>query len=688
MKLRFLFIAIASVILFAACEKEYPSSLANIQLDKTYLSIPAAGGSATLKVTATEPWTLSKDIKVGDNKEYTPAWLTASAVSGQAGETTITFTAEAIDGGREQEFHIECGNVIQYFIVRQGILTPTEATIAEALAAPDGKTFKLTGAIVEWYSNAEQYGNYYIEDETGRILIYGTADKDGKFKNYPVASWGLELGDVVTIEGPRGSHNGSPQMVEVTITNLVKSLVKLVGDGEYSFDKDGGEFQVKAAYKGNGVYVNPETDWLVLSSMDYVNGVPSKLEPSPADTAVISFKVLPNESVVPRSGAVSISSSMVNDDGDVASSSLSISVKQGANAPSLMTIAEGKAAGYAHVKGRIMAICGRGYILADETGAFLAYYGPTFKAENYALGDEIELIDEFAAYNYGLQMSCDGKDGFVLEQKLSEGSGTVAYPTPKVIDKDALAAYVASIKGKDGKKVEDTIPVEYVQVVGTPKKSGNYINIFLDGYTDADLSAYQLPASFDLNSMLDKKVTIRGYTQSVSGGKHLNIVFTELIEGAEDAPQAPYKKVSSVTGGKKYLIVAANVNGKMYAAKPLQSSYTYGRLNGAEIVVSGNEIAELAEEYEFTFTAVEGGFNIIMSDGRALGCDATHDNTFQIGDEHDHVFTVVAREDGTVAIGNPKYGRTLYHGGGTYTNFSMSSKVPDDGVYPWLFERQ
>ena len=77
-----------------------------------------------------------------------------------------------------------------------------------------------------------------------------------------------------------------------------------------------------------------------------------------------------------------------------------------------------------------------------------------------------------------------------------------------------------------------------------------------------------------------------------------------------------------------------------------------------------------------------------MSDGRLLGVDETHDNTFQIGDGYEYLFTVTAREDGTVAVGNPKYGRTLYHGGGTYTNFSMSSKVPDDGVYPCLFEKQ
>ncbi|MBO4476494.1 MAG: lamin tail domain-containing protein [Bacteroidales bacterium] len=837
MKLRFLFIAIASVILFAACEKEYPSSLANIQLDKTYLSIPAAGGSASLKVTATEPWTLSKDIKVGDNKEYTPAWLTASPVSGEAGETTITFTAEAIDGGREQEFHIECGKEIQYFIVRQGVLTPTEATCAEVMQAPDGKSFRVTATIVSWASNAEKYGNMWINDGTGEIQIYGMADKDGKLQNYPIASWGLDIGDIITVDGPKSTYGTTIELVDVTVVKVVKSLLKL-DKNAFDLPKEGGEITVKAAYKGNGVFVTPQSEWISLESMDYVEGTPSKLEPNPADTAVVKFLVAPNTDVKPRTGSFSVNSSATDSNGKVISTTMDVTVKQGANAPDLSSIADGVKAGYAHVKGRVMAICNRGYILADETGAFLAYYGSAFKADNYAIGDEIELVDQFTHYNFGLQMSCDGKpEGFALEEKVSAGNGTVTYPTPKNLDKDALIAYVESIKGKTS-SVENCIPVEYVQISGVPKKNGNYTNIYIDNYADADISAYQLPASFDLASMLDKNVTIRGYTQSISGGKHLNIVFTELVEGEplppapEETPalflnefdtlnkfmeiynasdkevdiagwkfvkddgkedkdiyeipsslaaskvpakgyavftcktgdvtkgplfglsgnkgfkielkkgdtvvdmvdnltsitvipdgkswgretdgaatfvifdtptigsangvvapeQASYKKVANVTSGKKYLIVAKNVNGKMLAATPIPADKTYGRLNGTEVTVSDDTISGADESLEFTFTAVEGGYNIAMSDGRLLGGDATHNGTFQIGDDYDHLFTVTPREDGTVTIAYPSQGRTFYHGGSNgstiYTNFSLATEVPSDGVYPWLFERQ
>jgi hypothetical protein len=40
-------------------------------------------------------------------------------------------------------------------------------------------------------------------------------------------SLGLEVGDEVTIEGPKGSYRGDPQMVNVMVVEIRKSLVKV-----------------------------------------------------------------------------------------------------------------------------------------------------------------------------------------------------------------------------------------------------------------------------------------------------------------------------------------------------------------------------------------------------------------------------------------------------------------------------
>ena len=540
MKLRYLFAAIASSLcVFAACTQDEPVSLETIQLDKTYLAIPPAGGDAKLKVKSTVPWALSENIVIGkdadkkDIKAQLPTWLTATAVSGEAGEKEVTFHADACDYGREQLFQIEVGKQLQYFIVRQGEMTIEETSIADALAAPDGKSFRLTGVVTEKYNNYEKYGNFYISDGKDKILIYGIADKDGKFGNNPIASWGIEIGDELTLEGPRGSYNGSPQMVNCTVIKLVKALLQ-IDASSFDIPKEGDDIVVTASFKGNGVMIKSAPDWISLSSTEYVAGVPSKLEPNPADKNILTFHVAPNDGVKPRTGEIVLASTAGKN-----TSEQTVTVTQAPNAPALMTIAEALQTDYVHIKGTVMAICTRGYVLADATGAILCYYGSKFDATQYKIGDVIEVVHGISAYNYGPQLSCDGEGKvFDLEEKISEGTGEVTYPTPSIIGPDELEDLVASISGKDGKKVSDAIKMEYVQVTATPKKSsdGKYVNLFVDGYDAADFSAYNLPASFDLNAMLDKKVTVRGYTQSISGNKHLNIVFTELIEGEAETP--------------------------------------------------------------------------------------------------------------------------------------------------------
>ena len=529
MKLRYIFAAIvSSLCLLAACQQEEPASLSTIQVDKTFLTIPLEGGSIDLNLFATEPWTL----------EDVPEWLTASVTSGSAGAGKITFTAAANGFGREQELHINVGPQIQFLMVRQGSMEAEKASCAAVIAGADGKTYTVTGTCTSIANTV--YGNWYLTDDTGEVYIYGTLDKDGGTKNF--TSLGIEVGDVITVQGPKTTYNGTVELVDVTVLKIVKSLLKVDQDTFAGVDKDGADITFTATYKGNGVYVKECPDWISLASMEYVPGVPSKLDLNPADGSKMTFHVAANADVKPREGIIKLASSSGKN-----SSELEVTVSQGANAPDLMTIAEALQSTYAHVKGTVTAICNRGYVLTDETGSILCYYGNAFQAANYKLGDVIEIVNATSAYNYGPQLSCDGvASGFDLEQKISEGTGSVTLPSPKVIGQQELADLVASISGKDGKKITDAVKMEYVQIVVTPKKSGSYTNLFLDDYTAADFSAYQLPSSFNLASMLDKKVTVRGYVQSISGGKHVNIVFTEMIEGEADVPTVQYTDLSTI----------------------------------------------------------------------------------------------------------------------------------------------
>lgn len=93
-----------------------------------------------------------------------------------------------------------------------------DVTVAEFLAAAEDKNvfYRLSGTIVEatedyTKNDLEVYGNFNIQDETGSVYVYGvTTGYKGESKKF--ATFGLGLGDKITIHGYRTSYNGLNQV--------------------------------------------------------------------------------------------------------------------------------------------------------------------------------------------------------------------------------------------------------------------------------------------------------------------------------------------------------------------------------------------------------------------------------------------------------------------------------------------
>ena len=302
MKLRYLFsIVLSTVLLFAGCVKEGPTgSYDNIKLSQTYLSIPEEGGSVEVTLTATEAWsfvsskTWPEVITEKDGEEVrTPSWLSAASVmSGEAGEYKITFSAEASANGHEIDIEVKAGSNTQILRVRQGSLEASSATCAEIIAGPDGKTYRTKGTCTAIANTT--YGNWYLKDATGEVYIYGTLDAKGAEKNF--TSLGIEVGDVVEVEGPKTTYGSTIELVNVTVIKITKSLAKVLTKTQ-TYPIEGGEFDVKVAYKGSNF--NPSVpeeyrDWASVVDVKTIAGVPSKIETNPADTAVVTVKLFPN----------------------------------------------------------------------------------------------------------------------------------------------------------------------------------------------------------------------------------------------------------------------------------------------------------------------------------------------------------------------------------------------------------
>ena len=103
-----------------------------------------------------------------------------------------------------------------------------ETTADKINAAADGETqYRLTGVVTKIANG--KYGNIYIKDYTGEVYAYGTYDADGN--RFDAFATPVQVGDIVTVVGPKTSYNGSPQMKNVTVEKHIP--VKIVTVAEF-----------------------------------------------------------------------------------------------------------------------------------------------------------------------------------------------------------------------------------------------------------------------------------------------------------------------------------------------------------------------------------------------------------------------------------------------------------------------
>ncbi len=280
MKLKRIFpFLFALLALMTSCtDEETMTLLDEIQVSSSYVAIPVEGGSTSITVTAKDSWTAEK-VTTDKNKVE---WLTISSTTGSAGESTLTFTAPSAIDGRTAEVLIKSGDKTQRINIIQGLATIASATCAEVIAGPDSKTYQVTGVCTAIANTT--YGNWYLADKTGSIYIYGTLDKKGQTKNF--LSLGLEVGDEVTVQGPKTTYGTTVELIDVTVININKSLVKVDSVKNASLPIEGGEFMAYLTCKGQGVSVDIPNDamsWLSISSIQ-----------SAGTSTVVKFKAAAN----------------------------------------------------------------------------------------------------------------------------------------------------------------------------------------------------------------------------------------------------------------------------------------------------------------------------------------------------------------------------------------------------------
>ena len=397
---------IAILGLMTSCTDEATVTLLDeIQVSSSYVSIPVPGGSTSITVTAKDSWTAEK-VTTDKNKVE---WLTISATTGNAGESTLSFTAPSAIDGRTAEVLIKSGGKTQRINIIQGLAKITAAKVAEVKAGPDGKTFRVSGVCTNIENTV--YGNWYMTDETGSLYIYGTLDKKGQTKNF--LSLGLEVGDEVTVEGPKSTYQGNAQLVNVMVITINKSLVKVDSVANAALPLEGGEFTAYLTCKGQGVSVEiPDNakSWLSISSIQ-----------SAGTNTVVKFKAIAN-----TGGDRGTTLTFRTTDGSKNYSSQTTISQKGAILK--VTIAEFNAAPVSDMQYRLTGVItsipdatsGKLY-LKDYSGETYVYKITDFAKKGLKVGDIITIVGKRAAYNGTPQVA-----SAVLESYISVTTATIA----------------------------------------------------------------------------------------------------------------------------------------------------------------------------------------------------------------------------------------------------------------------
>ena len=509
---RFFLSILAGAALAAGCVQEQViSTLDEFQVDKSYLSIELRGGIANTGVTSTTDWAFDEST--------IPAWLTVTPLRGGPAVNSIVFAADENTGSSERTANLvlNVGSRKQRFTVIQagpGAYEAPISTIAEVMAGNDGQTFRIRGTVTTIANT--NYGNLYVQDETGTIYIYGLFNAKGQYPK-DAGGWntfGVESGDVITVQGPRTMYGSTLELVDATLIKVEKSLIE-VDPAEIALESaEAGTFTVSVISKADGMAVIPSESWIKLTDIAAGEG----------GAAVYSFAYEANTTTAARTASIQFKAT---------NSAKSVTVSQPGVPPTGQSITEIVAlpdnSGVETLESVVVAKTTRGFVISDGITAIYAYDSGANAVE---VGDKVKVMATKTTYNGVPELA-------TLTSVEKTGTATVEHPAVKDITASVLD-YTASV-------------AEYIQFTGTLKVSGNYLNVEFDGVdtgTKQGSIVYPVDA-LDAKSFDGQVITVTGYFNGLSsGGKFVNVIATKIAganaKGTLSNPYTPAEAAAAV----------------------------------------------------------------------------------------------------------------------------------------------
>ena len=509
----FLSILAAAALALACMPEQVIPSIPEFKPEQSYLGIPYEGGVTSTGVLSKTDWSF-EDSSI-------PDWLTVTPRKGGPAVNSIVFAADknTAASDRTANLIVNVAGKQQRFTVVQsgpGAFEAPLSTIAQVAAGADGEVFRIRATVTGVRNTS--YGNIDVEDETGSIYIYGLFNGLGQYPKDASGGWssfGIEPGDIITVQGPRTLYNGTTlELVDATLIKVEKSLIGVEPAAIELESAEAGTFTISVVSKADGMAVLPSESWIKLTDIAAGAG----------GAAVYSFAYEANTTTAARTASVVFKAT---------NSSKSVSVTQPGVPPTGQSITEIVAlpdnSGVETLESTVVAKTTKGFVLSDGATAIYAYDNGANAVE---LGNVVKVLATKTTYNGVPELA-----SITSVEKTDDSSWS--HPTVKDITASAVD-YAATV-------------AEYIQFTGTLKKSGNYYNVEIDGVdpgTKQGSIVYPIDA-LNAASFDGKAITVTGYFNGISGGgKYINVIATKIVEanakGSLSNPYTPAEAAAAV----------------------------------------------------------------------------------------------------------------------------------------------
>lgn len=232
-----------------------------IDIEEEIAEIPTDGTPVEITLNSTLDWTAS----------YIPEWVTVTPSYGTAGTTKVSISMTGdypvYDSNYTYLEFLSVDNKDRITIVKDIPVTDC----GDVLAGTENCEYRIKGLVTEVVNTL--YGNFYVEDETGQIYIYGTTNK-GYLKQFSEQNIGV--GDIVTIQGAKVTYGSNIEFVNAAVVDVQKSLIRIIGMDLESTELPitGTDFTLHLRCTGEDFTVNiPESEqsWVTWTGTEKVN---------------------------------------------------------------------------------------------------------------------------------------------------------------------------------------------------------------------------------------------------------------------------------------------------------------------------------------------------------------------------------------------------------------------------------